>query len=127
MWSKEYLRHLPQLPNKGGHPVLEVGDLVLIKEDNVPRLMWPTGVVQELFPGRDGVVRSCRLKTGPSCVVRPIQRLYSLEVDNPSAKEEIDCLTADVKQTDEQSDSEVKPQVTTRSGRKIKPVVRLDL
>ena len=89
--------------------------------------MWPTGVVQELFPGRDGVVRSCRLKTGPSCVVRLIQRLYSLEDDNPSAKEEIDCLTVDLTQIDEQSDSEVKPQVTTHSRWKVKPVVRLDL
>ena len=32
------------------------GSVALIKEDNVPRLSWPLGVITELFPGKDGVV-----------------------------------------------------------------------
>ncbi|KAL1441349.1 hypothetical protein MTO96_008621 [Rhipicephalus appendiculatus] len=37
---------------------LHVGDLVVVRDDNVPTLQWKLGRVVEAFPGRDGLERS---------------------------------------------------------------------
>ncbi|KAL2098667.1 hypothetical protein ACEWY4_005147 [Coilia grayii] len=75
-WRKEYLLHLKsarrcdtQQPSS-----LKVEDVALIKEDNAPRQSWKLGKIEELFPGRDGLVRSCAVRTSTGTVVRrPIQ------------------------------------------------------
>ena len=81
LWIKEYLRSLP--PYRG--PLLEdslkVGSVVLIQDEGSPRLQWPLGVIQELYPGRDGHVRSVQVKTAKGMLIRPIQRLYHLKVN----------------------------------------------
>ena len=46
---------------------------------------WPMGVVEELFTGRDGIVRAAKLRAakvraGRGFMERPIQHLYSLEL-----------------------------------------------
>ena len=79
-WSKEYIRHLPQCTGGGVAPSVCQGDLVLIREDNCSRLKWPLGIVEELFPGKDGVVRAVKVRTKAGSYSRPIQRLYNLEV-----------------------------------------------
>ncbi|XP_077547781.1 uncharacterized protein LOC144160032 [Haemaphysalis longicornis] len=60
VWRKEYLGQLRSAyaskKTKGGVP--GVGDVVLIREDR-PRLLWKTGIVTAVFPGRDGKIRSC--------------------------------------------------------------------
>ena len=85
VWSKNYLCNLPPAVNKfktKGH--LEKGSVVLIKQDKQPRLTWPLGVVEELYPGRDGLCRSVKLRTAKGTVIRSIQLLYNLEVQNSS-------------------------------------------
>ncbi|KAG1682986.1 hypothetical protein GQR58_010380 [Nymphon striatum] len=80
-WSTEYLRNLPTACSKfSAKGRLNVGSIVLIREDNVKRLRWPLGRVQEMFPGRDGIVRSVSLKTKNGVLIRPIQRLHNLEI-----------------------------------------------
>ena len=37
--------------------------MVLIRDERCKRLQWPMGIVQEVFPGRDGVIRAVRIKT----------------------------------------------------------------
>ena len=49
---------------------------MLIREENIPRLKWPLGVVTELFPGKDGTVRSVLLRTARGSLTRPIQLLH---------------------------------------------------
>ena len=81
IWSKDYLRNLPPTSKKfflRGN--IEPGAVVLIKEDNVPRLEWPLGIVEKVFPGKDGRVRSVSLRTRKGIVERPIQLLYDLEL-----------------------------------------------
>nr|CAD7410555.1 unnamed protein product [Timema cristinae] len=53
--------------------------MVLIGSDNLKRLYWHLAVVEELYAGRDGIYRLVRLRKGTGMVMRPIQRLYSLE------------------------------------------------
>ena len=59
---------------------LKVGSLVLIREDNFPRMCWPLGIIIETHPGRDGLVRPVKVRTSQGVVSRPIQLLYDLEV-----------------------------------------------
>ena len=43
------------------------------------RGQWPKGIIEETYPARDGVVRSARVQTGSSSIVRDIQKLCLLE------------------------------------------------
>ncbi|GFV74551.1 integrase catalytic domain-containing protein [Trichonephila clavipes] len=47
-----------------------VGDIVLIDDDVKKRLQWPLARVIELIPGKDGLVRTLRVKTQHSILVR---------------------------------------------------------
>ncbi|XP_055714325.1 uncharacterized protein LOC129808570 [Phlebotomus papatasi] len=63
-WSKEYLHTLQQRKNwTAQHPSLQPGDLVTIKEDNLPPMKWSLGRIIECFPGADGHVRVATVKT----------------------------------------------------------------
>ena len=83
-WRKEYVAYL-QLRNKWQKPdrEMEVGDLVLIKDDNVPRNHWKRGVITETRASADGHIREVRLKTCPregeaGKLTRPIHKLVLL-------------------------------------------------
>ena len=61
-----------------------MGDVVLV-HDKLKRNHWRIAVVQELYEGRDGFVRGCKVrtitKTGRvSHLDRPVNKLYPLEI-----------------------------------------------
>ncbi|XP_042892723.1 uncharacterized protein LOC122266866 [Penaeus japonicus] len=93
VWSNNYITNLPKIVNGFTQNCkLSKGDLVLIKEDNIPRLKWPIGVIVDIFPGKDGIIRSIKVKTKKGEVIRPIQRAYDLEIskhENMSAPDEL--------------------------------------
>lgn len=60
--------------------------MVLITDEQNPRNMWPMGLVTDLIPDKDGVVRSVKLKTPKSNIERSINMLVPLEL-NDSTKE----------------------------------------
>ena len=79
-WLKEYLPELNRRQkwlNK--KPNLKVGDMVLMIDENAPRGSWPLARVAEVHVGRDGLVRSARLKTKTTFLVRPVTKLVFLE------------------------------------------------
>uniref|UniRef100_A0A023EZK8 Putative reverse transcriptase n=1 Tax=Triatoma infestans TaxID=30076 RepID=A0A023EZK8_TRIIF len=79
-WSVEYLTNL-QTRNKWKFQAaaIPVGTLVLLKEDNVPPLMWKTARISELHPGKDGTVRVATVTTsGGSTFKRPVTKLCPL-------------------------------------------------
>lgn len=78
-FRKEYLGQLVQ---KRGQKDCEirVGDIVLIGSENLKRIHWPIARVQELCTGRDGRTRVVKVKTKNGILVRPVRRLYPLEV-----------------------------------------------
>ena len=51
-------------------------------DENVPRGSWPLGLVQEVNVGRDGLVRSARVKTKTTILTRPITKIVTLECDD---------------------------------------------
>ncbi|UYV69429.1 hypothetical protein LAZ67_6003549, partial [Cordylochernes scorpioides] len=58
----------------------KVGDMVLIGQESLKRLHWPLTRIIQLYPGKDGLVRVAKVKTSSGDKIRPIQKLYNLEV-----------------------------------------------
>ncbi|CAL8127222.1 unnamed protein product [Orchesella dallaii] len=67
-------------------PPPQPGDIVLVGEDRKNRFHWPLGLIIELIPRRDGKQRVAKVKTSHGILLRPIQRLFPLEI---SAGEEL--------------------------------------
>jgi len=79
-WIKEYLPGLQKRVKwQEEKENLKVGDLVLLVEENMPRRVWPLGLVVQVKKGRDGLVRSVKVRTKSTELVRPITKVVSLE------------------------------------------------
>ncbi|KAK3715792.1 hypothetical protein QZH41_001220 [Actinostola sp. cb2023] len=91
-WKKEFLQTL-QARQKWIHPRrnLEGGDIVLLKDDDVPLNRWRLARVEETYPSQDGLVRKVKIavadrmldsKGKPSHPIsyldRPVQKLVFL-------------------------------------------------
>ncbi|XP_078483450.1 uncharacterized protein LOC144743487 [Ciona intestinalis] len=98
-WRKEFLQTL-QVRKKwqGRQQNLDVGDVVLIHDDNAPRNQWKVGRVSVTYPSEDGMIRKVKLtvaegdrdKQGkrtkaPSVLERPIHKLVLL-VENDDSR-----------------------------------------
>ncbi|GFX58747.1 integrase catalytic domain-containing protein [Trichonephila clavipes] len=62
---------------------LTVGEVVVVENSLKNRTLWSLARVIELIPGKDGHVRVARVKTETGELVRPVQRLYNLELQEP--------------------------------------------
>lgn len=58
----------------------ERGDLVLIMDENTQRGKWPLALIIDVIKGRDERVRSVRLRTQTTTLVRPITKIVPLEL-----------------------------------------------
>ena len=82
-WSAEYLHSLQQRHRwQKATPNFQAGDLILLKEDNTPPLQWPTAIVQEVHPGKDGVTRVVTLRTPKGVFKRPTSKICPLPCVN---------------------------------------------
>ena len=79
-WQKEYI---PELMKRHKWTEMQrniqVGDLILLMQENTPRGLWPLGIIVEVMNGRDGLVRSVRVRTSATTLVRPITKIVLLE------------------------------------------------
>ena len=57
---------------------LKVGDIVLIIDPSVQRSQWSMALVDQVYEGDDGLVRSVRVKTKLGLYDRPITKLCLL-------------------------------------------------
>lgn len=80
-WREEYLHQL-QVRNKWSkkNADIKIGELVMIKDINVPSCKWPLGRVIELHPGADGLTRVVTVKTASNTLKRGITELAPLPV-----------------------------------------------
>lgn len=149
--SRFRIEYLGQLKNSKGSAksgkIIAVGDIVLVGHDNQKRLYWPLARVIEIYPGRDGQVRVAKVKTMSGFLIRPVQRLYPLEIssvddcsviqnkfhektvkpiDTRQQVPDQSLETFSAKKYDAKTDRYEKPRVSKR-GRVIKTPVRLDL
>ncbi|GFV45828.1 DUF5641 domain-containing protein [Trichonephila clavipes] len=97
--------------------------VTFIDNDNILRL--------RLIPGRDGEIRTVRLKTQHGTVIRPVQRIFPLEVqaiansDKELKEESISVKSTKPEKVLNTNDAIVKKY--TSSGRLVKEPKRLDL
>ncbi|KAL6731695.1 hypothetical protein Aduo_002532 [Ancylostoma duodenale] len=87
LWQKEYLAALAEKnatrsPRKqAAKREPRVGDVVLIRQENKARSMWPIGLVLELFTSKDRLPRSALLRAGKKNILeRSVNQLVPLEV-----------------------------------------------
>ncbi|KAF2890658.1 hypothetical protein ILUMI_15515 [Ignelater luminosus] len=79
-WSREYFSSIQRRNKWRSLPVhdINIGNLVLIKEDNLPPCKWLTGRIIDLHPGSDKVVRVVTVKTAYGVLKRSITKLCLL-------------------------------------------------
>lgn len=83
IWSTEYLHRLQQRPKWAQAKLnLRVGQIVLIKEDNLPPGKWLIGLITGTIEGKDGKVRVVNLKTATSTLQRPIHKVCLLPIED---------------------------------------------
>ena len=82
-WQVEYLSLLQGrskwlVPGKN----VNKGDLVLLLDQDQPRNTWPKAIIDEVYPGRDGMVRSVKVRTADrKTYIRDVRKLCNLEGD----------------------------------------------
>ncbi|UYV62396.1 hypothetical protein LAZ67_2000392 [Cordylochernes scorpioides] len=113
-FRKEYLSLLVQRNRRIYNPKLQAGDVVLVGMDNKKRTFWPLAVIEEILFGRDGVNRLVKVKTAVGTFLRPIQKIYPLEISSTAASSRL------------LNDKEKTAKIQTRSGRTICKPNRLD-
>jgi hypothetical protein len=124
---------------------IDIGALVLVREDNVPRLRWPVATVVDVKPGKDGLVRAVVVKYDGREFVRPIQHLHILEMTphvETNQEDALDCCASkeaplatgydivveqDAAIEENSAKKDANAEKSSRFGRTIKAPKRLDL
>ena len=82
-WRRWLAEYIPDLQRRSKwlnvHVNVEVGDVVLIMNENTPRGVWPMGIITEVYVSSDGLVRSAKIRTKAAELVRPIVKLVKIE------------------------------------------------
>lgn len=78
-WHSEYLHTLMQR-SKWTDPAtpINIGTVVLLKDDLAPPLKWPRGRVTQLHTGADGVTRVVTVQTTQGSYKRPVSKICPL-------------------------------------------------
>ncbi|CAK1584061.1 unnamed protein product [Parnassius mnemosyne] len=80
-WSSEYLTQFLQRHRWANQtPEPKIGDLVLVKEDDLPPAKWLMGIIIEKHKGVDNITRVVSLKCKDAIIKRPIVKLCVLPV-----------------------------------------------
>ncbi|KFM70459.1 hypothetical protein X975_10433, partial [Stegodyphus mimosarum] len=76
----EYLGQLREAYKVKRESILKEGEIVLLGNDHTKRLNWNLGHIVKLYPGKDHRVRLALVKTAYGSFLRPVQKLFPLEV-----------------------------------------------
>ena len=84
-WHSEYLlslreKHYNRCAENPTHH-LRVGQLVMVKHDNIHRIEWPLGVITTVYPDEKGVIRTAEVEECGRRSLRPVSFLVPLELD----------------------------------------------
>ena len=94
VWTTDYIRNLPPWKGTAGRFEVKIGSVVIVQDVNQPRLKWPLDIVTQVFPGRDGVVRTVEVRMAKGGkLVRSVPRIHDLEIvnDNLSDRDNIEA------------------------------------
>lgn len=83
-WKRWIQEYLPELTRRTKWHTdvkpLKIDDLVLIINDNAPRGQWTRGIIKQVFPGPDGVIRTVIVRTSSGELRRPATKLARLDL-----------------------------------------------
>lgn len=78
-WREEYLSDKQQRAKWYKiEENLQIGDVVIIRNENLPPAVWALGRVKEIFKADDGLVRTAMVKTATGELKRSINNLCIL-------------------------------------------------
>ncbi|GFR17911.1 integrase catalytic domain-containing protein [Trichonephila clavata] len=126
---KEYLGELVRSPKVSSRrKIISPGEIVIVESKNPNRMNWPLAQVIELFPGKDGVERVAKLRLASGEIIRPLQRIYPLELSASDHLIEDHHGTDIATQNPGPTATDVlKEGKKSRWGRPLIPVKRLNL
>ncbi|GFU78707.1 integrase catalytic domain-containing protein [Trichonephila clavipes] len=101
-----------------GVPDFDMIDSKKLERRFIYRNQLANGKIIKSFPGKDGRIRVVEVKTPSGNFIRPIQKLYPLEVNLPEASDFRERIQKD------QKNQEIS---TSRRGRTLRPPKRLEL
>jgi len=78
-WAREYLPLLQLSQKPLEQRPLKQDQLVLLMGDSSARGKWPMGRIVEVIEGRDGLVRSIKVRTARGIYTRPVTKVVALE------------------------------------------------
>ena len=82
-WNSEYISTLQQKCKWFRNtPNLKPGDLVVVKNEQLPPCLWKFGRISEIHPGSDGRVRVVTITTPTGQFKRPISKLCPLPIEH---------------------------------------------
>ena len=90
-WQRDYLLSLRERPSSGRRKrgataeLPQIGKPVLIGADQ-PRGSWKVGVIEQIHPGKDGIIRAATVRSMNKLVKRPVSVLYPLECESVEAE-----------------------------------------
>ena len=82
-WQKEYLNHMisrSKWQTNKDQSIIQVGTLIVLKEDNLPPMNWKLGRIVEVHPGQDNIVRIVTVRTSTGTYTRNVNRLCPLPI-----------------------------------------------
>ena len=92
-WSDKYLSMLGYKNIKRPSIALKIGQLVQVLDHSIPRQIWKVGIVSEVFPGKDGIIRSVKVKIpNGKYLLRHIHHISKLEADEIVDKSDSDMI-----------------------------------
>ncbi|GFS45315.1 hypothetical protein NPIL_417571 [Nephila pilipes] len=62
--------------------LIEINDIVLVRQDNLKRSDWLIGRVIDIYPGKNNQVRVVKVKTKAGELTRPVKKLYPFELSS---------------------------------------------
>ncbi|XP_055622150.1 uncharacterized protein LOC129765752 [Toxorhynchites rutilus septentrionalis] len=79
-WRSEYLKEL-QIQYKTNPKLcsLEVGSVVILKDDSLPPTRWPLARILEVHPGPDGIVRVVTIQTSGGVLKRSFNESFVVQ------------------------------------------------
>ncbi|XP_075158065.1 uncharacterized protein LOC142231338 [Haematobia irritans] len=82
-WSSSYLALLQERSKwKSQRKNVAIGDMVLVKDDNLPPLKWLLGRVVDVVRGNDEIVRVAIIKTINGIIRRSVAKLAVLPIND---------------------------------------------
>ena len=82
-WKQFLSKYIPLLAHRGKWQTVrekvQVGEVVMQLDPNIPRGQWKLAIIEEVFPSKDGKVRRVKICTTTGVYKRPITNLIPLE------------------------------------------------